>query len=347
LESEEMGKPQTGLLLVNVGSPESPARADVRRFLREFLSDPDVLDIPPLLRWMILRLVILPFRTGRSARAYRKIWTDEGPPLLVHGLALTRKVRQRLGNDYEVVPAMRYGKPSIRGALESLSGRGIRRVVVLPMFPQYSAAVTGSTRTKVLAEVAELGDPFDIQFIPPFYDHPGFIEALASVARPCIERVAPEKIFLSFHGLPVRQVKAADDSGAHCLEKPDCCEAIDDSNRHCYRAQCFATARLLAERLEMPEDVWTVCFQSRLGRAAWIPPYTHDVQEREARRGVKRAVIISPSFVADCLETLHELGIEAVENWVRNGGELLEPVPALNASDSWADTVAAMARERG
>jgi ferrochelatase len=322
---EAMGRPDRGLLLVNVGSPDSPAPREVRRYLREFLSDPAVMDIAAPLRWLILHLIILPFRPARSAKAYRRIWTGEGSPLLVHGRALVRKVRRLLGDGWVVELGMRYGNPSIRSALERLSERGIERLVVLPMYPQYSAAVTGSTRRKVLEQAGEL----DVRMAPSFYDHPMFIEALASLAQPRIEQTAPEKIFFSFHGLPLRQAKLTDDSGMP------------------YREQCFATARLLAERLKLADDAWTVCFQSRLGRSDWIQPYTNEVLEEEARRGIRRAVVMSPSFVADCLETLHELGIEAVEHWKRHGGEILEVIPALNDTDGWADAVAAMARERG
>ncbi len=319
-----MGQDERGLLLVNVGSPDSPEPADVRRFLREFLSDPAVMDVAAPLRWLLLHLVILPFRPARSAQAYRRVWSADGSPLLVHGLALARKVQKRLGAGYAVEIGMRYGAPSIRSALERLRKRGIKRLVVLPLYPQYSSAVTGSTHAKVRQEAAG----FDLRFAPPFYDHPSYIEALASVAGPHIGRVGPEMVFFSFHGLPVRQAQLTDDSGVP------------------YGEQCTVTARSLAERLELADDAWTVCFQSRLGRSAWIPPYTDEVLAEAARRGVKRAVVISPSFVADCLETLHELGIEAVERWKSHGGELLEIVPALNATNEWADAVAAMVREQ-
>jgi ferrochelatase len=319
-----VGRTERGLLLVNVGSPDSPETADVRRFLREFLSDPAVIDAPAPIRWLLLHLVILPFRPARSAEAYRRIWTAEGSPLLVHGLELARKVRRRLGTDYEIEIGMRYGRPSIRSAIERLRRSGIERLTVLPMYPQYSTAVTGSTRKKVLEEAEKL----DVRITPSFYDHPMYIEALASNARPHIERADPERVFFSFHGLPARQAQVTGDDGVP------------------YREQCLATARLLAEGLALADDAWKICFQSRLGRSAWIPPYTDEVLAEEARRGVRRAVVISPSFVADCLETLHELGIEAVERWKAHGGEVLEIVPALNAGDRWADAVAAMVRER-
>jgi ferrochelatase len=337
---------RTGLLLVNIGTPDSPRPAEVRRFLREFLSDPRVIDLPSWQRWMLVNLLILPFRPRRSAESYRRIWSADGSPLLVHGRELTRKVQERLGDAVEVLLGMRYGKPSIRSALERFHNSGIRQITVLPLYPQHSQATTGSTTERVLSEAAKFGADFDIRMAPPFYDHPRFIEALAGIAAPCIERLSPDMVFFSFHGLPLRQVQAADRSGAHCLRSGDCCERIDDVNRDCYRAQCFATARLLADRLQLPESKWTVSFQSRMGRAEWIAPHTAELLAREARRGCKRAVIISPSFVADCLETLHELGIEAVEIWKAHGGDELQLVPALNADDAWADAVAAIGLEQ-
>lgn len=336
----------SGLLLVNIGTPDSPAPADVRRYLREFLSDPLVIDLPALPRRLLVSLAILPFRPRRSAESYRRIWSDEGSPLLLHGLGLSAKVQRRLGDGVPVALGMRYGNPSIRSALERLRDAGARRIAALPLYPQYSRAATGSTVEKIRTEAAKLGDPFDIRIAPPFYDDPRFIDALARKALPAIERLSPERIFFSFHGLPVRQIRAADPSGAHCLRIADCCERIGKANRDCYRAQCFATARLLAERLRLPEGSWRISFQSMLGRAEWIGPHTPDLLAQEARRGCRRAVIISPSFVADCLETLHELGIEAAELWRANGGELLELVPSLNADDAWADAVAEIFRER-
>jgi ferrochelatase len=335
---------KAGILLVNIGTPDSPRPKDVRRYLREFLSDPQVIDLPAIKRWMLVNLVILPFRPRRSSEAYRRIWSPEGSPLLLHGRRLARKVQERLGEGVVVELGMRYGRPSIRDALERLRAAGIGKVTALPLYPQQSAATTGSTVRKISEEAAGLGDELDIRVAPPFYDHPLFIEALARKALPFIERSAPERVFFSFHGLPVRQVQASDPSGTHCLRTPDCCRRIDDRNRTCYRAQCFATAELVADRLYLPADKWSVCFQSRMGRSEWISPYTTDVLAEQARK-CKRAVIISPSFVADCLETLHELGIEGVEIWRSHGGAELELMPSLNSDDAWADAVAAMARE--
>ena len=335
----------TGLLLVNLGTPDSPRTEDVRTYLREFLMDPRVIDIAAWKRRLIVHLFILPFRPRRSAEAYSQIWTDRGSPLMIHGEELTTKVRSRVGPDVQVELAMRYGNPSIASALERFRDSGVRRIVVFPMYPQYSSATTGSTVDKVFEEAGRRWDTPDLQVAPPFYDHTAFLDAAAGAARPVIERVRPEKVFMSFHGLPERQIRKADESGRHCLASPDCCRQIGEANRDCYRAQCFATARRLAERLGLSADRYVVCFQSRLGRDPWISPYTENTLVEHARGGCRRAVILSPAFVADCLETLEELGIRGAETWKKNGGELLELAPAPNASDAWADGVVSIARE--
>jgi ferrochelatase len=340
-----MATEKVGLLLVNLGTPESPRPADVRRYLREFLSDPRVLDIPSFRRWLVLNFLILPFRPRRSGRAYAEIWTAQGSPLLVHTRNLATKVAERLPESTVVELAMRYGEPSLAAALERLSARGVERVALFPLYPQYSSAATGSTLERVFALAARRWNVPYLQVVPPFYDHPAFLDACAAIARPILARVRPDRVFFSFHGLPERHVRKSDRSGTHCLRRPDCCDRIVEANRSCYRAQCFATARLLADRLDVDESRRVVCFQSRLGRTPWIRPYTDEEIPREARAGARRAVILSPAFVADCLETLEELGLRAARAWREHGGETFELVPAVNASDAWADAVVAIARE--
>jgi ferrochelatase len=340
-----MAGPRTGLLLVNLGTPASPGTSDVRAYLREFLSDPRVIDIHPLKRWLLLNLIILRVRPRQSAEAYAKIWTDRGSPLLYHAQDLVEKVRLRLGPGVPVGLGMRYGRPSIAAALEELRGDGVQRVVVFPMYPQFSSAASGSSIEKVLEYASALWNVPSLHVVPPFYDHPAFIEACAAVARPHVERSDVEKVFFSFHGLPERHLHKGDPTGGYCLSREDCCERIVEANRDCYRAQCFATARSLADRLAVPEEKRIVCFQSRLGREPWIRPYTDELIEAEARAGTKRAVILSPAFVTDCLETLEELGMRAADAWKAAGGESMELVPSLNARDEWADAVVAIARE--
>jgi ferrochelatase len=344
-----MPRSDVGLLLVNLGTPDAPRTADVRRYLREFLSDPRVIDTPAPLRWLALNLFILPFRPQRSAEAYAKIWTDRGSPLLVHGRDLATKVQARFGEAAVVELAMRYGSPSIAAALDSFHTQGVRRIVIFPLYPQYSSAATASSVDAVLVAASRMRNAPQVQVVPPFYDHPRYIACFAEAAAPCVREVEPELVFFSFHGLPERQIRKSDRSGGYCLESDDCCERALERNPNalgqCYRAQCFTTARLLAESLGIGGGQRIVCFQSRLGRTPWIRPFT-DVEVRQAaRRGVRRAVIVVPSFVADCLETLEEIGIRAEADWRAQGGERLHLVPSLNARDSWADAVVAIARE--
>jgi ferrochelatase len=336
---------KTGLLLINLGTPAGPTARALRPYLREFLMDPRVIDVPALQRWLIVHLFILPFRPAKSAEAYAKIWTPEGSPLLVHGRALAGKVRRRLGAAAEVELGMRYGEPSIASALAALRGKGVQRIVVFPLYPQYSEATTGSTLEKLRQETARARWSPELHVVPPFYDRPEFIDAFAAVTRPTIERVRPEKVFISFHGLPERQILKADRSGSHCLRGDNCCERIVEVNRDCYRAQCVATAGLLADRLGLEEQKRVVCFQSRLGRTPWIRPYTDELLAEEAENGCRKAVILSPAFIADCLETLEELAIRGAETWREHGGETLELAPSLNAEDGWADAVVRIARE--
>jgi ferrochelatase len=338
-------KDRVGLLLVNLGTPESPSVPDVRRYLREFLSDPRVLDIGPWRRWLLLNLIILPFRPRASGRAYEKIWTERGSPLKFHGEDLVRKVQARCGEGVVVDLAMRYGNPSIADALARFRREAVDRIVVFPLYPQYSSAATGSSIEKVLAEASRAWNTPFLQVVPPFYDHPAFIDACVGVARPVYQEAPWEKVLFSFHGLPERHCVKSDDTGAHCLKSEGCCDRVVEANRNCYRAQCFATARALALGLRIPEDQCIVCFQSRLGRTPWIRPYTDEVVVRLAQRGVKRALILSSAFVADCLETIEELGIRAAESFEAHGGDTLRLVPSLNADDRWADGVVALARE--
>lgn len=335
----------TGVLLVNLGTPDAPQAAQVRRYLREFLSDPRVLDIHPVGRWALLNLVILPRRPAASAEAYRKIWTDDGSPLLVFGEALTEAVRERLGGDaFRVELAMRYGSPSIPRGLQALRDAGCDRIVVFPLYPQYASSSTGSTVEHVYQHAARLWNTPFISIVPPFYDDAGFIDAFSEIGRPVLDDLDADYVLLSFHGLPERHMIKSDPTGRHCLRSDDCCDRIVDANRNCYRAQCFATARALAKRLELQPDMYGVSFQSRLGRTPWIRPYTDEVIVQLAKRGVRRVAVFCPAFVADCLETLEEIGIRAQADFVAHGGEQLRLVPSLNAHPRWVSAVERLIR---
>ena len=331
-----------GLLLVNLGTPDAPDPGAVRRYLREFLSDPRVVDIHPVGRWLLLNLFILPFRPRRSAEAYRKIWMDEGSPLLVYSRAFARAVGDRLRGSFEVELAMRYGRPSIRSGVESLRTRGVAELTVLPLYPQYAASSTASSVGELMRVLRQGWDIEPMRVLPRFHDDPGFLDAFADVARPVLESSRPDYVLFSFHGLPQRQIRKSDPTGGYCLSSSFCCDAIGPPNPRCYRAQCFATARALAGRLALNHDGWMVSFQSRLGRTPWIRPYTDHVLDELGRRGVKRLAVLVPSFVADCLETLEEIGIRGADTFRQAGGESLTLVPSLNAHPAWVEAVARM-----
>lgn len=335
-----------GLLLINVGTPQAPTQAAVRRYLREFLSDPRVIDIHPILRALLLHVVILPLRPRRSAAAYKKIWTEHGSPLLHHGLELARAVQEQLGAGWRVRLGMRYGEPSIHQALAELLPE-IERLVVLPLYPQEASSSTGSAVEAVFAALSRLEVPPPVSVVERFFDAPGFLDAFVSHGAPVLARERPDHVLFSFHGLPERQIKKADASGRHCLTHPDCCAKLVAENRHCYRAQCFATARLLAERLGISEGDFSVCFQSRLGRTPWIAPYTDHVLPELIAQGKRRVVVFCPAFVADCLETLEEIGLRAREDFLRQGGTSLVLVPSLNTAPAWVAEVVGLARRHG
>jgi ferrochelatase len=336
----------TGLLLCNLGTPDAPSPGAVRRYLRQFLSDPRVLDINVLGRWILLNLLILPLRPRKSAAAYQKIWTERGSPLLWHSEDLVAAVRERLGPDWAVELGMRYQKPSLAAALEKLSKAGVDRVVVFPLYPQYAVSSTGSTVAELFRVAAQAWSPPTLTFVDAFYDDAGFIDAFAAVGGPLLKAEEPDHVLMSFHGLPERHMRKTDPTGRHCLAHADCCDRIGPANRACYRAQCFATARALARRLALPEGSWSVSFQSRLGRTPWIHPYTDVVISQLAVAGKKRVVVFSPAFVADCLETVEEIGMRGKDQFIAAGGEKLTLVPSLNATPAWADAVVALARRQ-
>jgi ferrochelatase len=327
----------TGLLLINLGTPDAPTTPAVRRYLREFLSDPRVLDIGAVGRALLLNVIILPTRPAKSAHAYRQVWDPErGSPLLAHSKDLARGVAQALGDDWRVELAMRYGTPSIASGLEAL--RGCTRIVVMPLYPQHAASSTSTTNARVMELASASWDVAALDLVPAFHDDPGFINAWVDVARPALDAAKPDHVLFSFHGLPERQIKKSGD--AACLTD-GCCDRATPP-RTCYRAQCYATARTLASRLAIASS--TVCFQSRLGRTPWITPHTDVVLDELAAKGVKRLAVMCPAFVADCLETLEEIGLRARAQFKAAGGDELVLIPSLNATPAWIAAVSAIAK---
>lgn len=338
--------PPKGLLLVNLGTPDAPTTDKVRSYLKEFLMDPFVIDIPFPFRWLLVHGAILPRRPAKSAEAYRKIWSERGSPLLEHLMSLCSQVREIAEPARWVVKGgMRYGNPSIRAALTEFKSEGISEVVVFPLYPQYSLAATESSIRATQRIARKVAAGMKIRFVPAFYQDPGFISAFAQVARDALQGSEHEHLLFSFHGLPERQIKKTDRTvkGAHCLQSADCCERISEVNRDCYRAQSYATARALAAQLGVGPDRYSVCFQSRLGRTPWIRPYTDQLYVELAGRGVKRVAVMCPAFVADCLETLEEIRIRGQADFQKLGGSELKLIPSLNASPAWARAVLALA----
>ncbi len=338
---------RTGVLLINLGTPAAPDVRSVRRYLREFLSDPRVLDLPRLPRWLLLYGAILPFRPRTSARAYRQIWLPEGSPLLVHGRALRDGVAKALGDGYSVKLAMRYQAPSIAAALDEFAVEDVARIVAIPLFPQYSSAATGAALQALYAAAASRWNAPVVEARGTFYDDSGFVRAVAQVSRPALDAFRPEHVIFSYHGLPERHIRRSDASGRHCLADAHCCESVGPANRHCYRAQCFATTRAVAAQLDLEAERHSVAFQSRLGRTPWIQPYTDKRLPELARGGVRRLAILCPSFVADCLETVEEIGIRARQQWRALGGEELLLVPCVNDHPAWVESVASWVRGSG
>jgi protoporphyrin/coproporphyrin ferrochelatase len=332
----------TGLLLINLGTPDDPSTSAVRRYLAEFLSDPRVIDINAVGRAVLLHGVILRTRPAKSAHAYQTIWDkDTGSPLLHHSKELAAAVVAKLGESWRVELAMRYGNPSIPSALDRLAAAAVDRIVVLPLYPQYAASSTATSVARVMELQTSQWDVTPIDVVPAFHADAGFLAAWEAVARPALAAANPDHVLFSFHGLPERQIQKSDPSGNHCLKSASCCDALGPANHRCYRAQCYATARDLAARLSIKDS--TVSFQSRLGRTPWITPHTDVLLDELPKKGVKRLAVMCPAFVADCLETLEEIGMRAKDQFKAAGGEELTLIPSLNATPAWVDAVAAMA----
>ncbi|MFT5432588.1 MAG: ferrochelatase [Myxococcota bacterium] len=339
-----MAERRIGVLVANVGTPDAPQTAEVRRYLREFLGDPRVIDINPVGRWLLLNLIILPFRPAKSAEAYRIVWTDRGSPLRFHSQDMVAGLQAELGDRFSVKLGMRYGNPSIPAALKAFGEERVERIVIFPAFPQNAASSTGTALDKIFSELGELWKPIPVTSVPSFYDDRGFIEAFADVARTTTQGAETEHLLFSFHGLPERHMRKGDPTGSHCLTRDDCCAEITDNNRDCYRAQCFATAKLLASALGVDETRWTVGFQSRLGRTPWIQPYTDEIVPKLAASGIKNLTVMCPAFVADCLETLEEIGVRLDADFRAAGGKSLTLVPSLNATPLWVSAAATLIR---
>jgi len=329
-----------GILLINLGTPDSPSEADVKRYLDEFLMDKRVIDINPLMRALLVKGIIVPFRGAKSAKLYQKIWSDEnGSPLMYYSRLQKQLLQEHLGDDYTVELAMRYQNPSIELALNNFKLKQVESIRIIPLFPQYSSACAGSIYDKVMEIVKEWPVIPNLSFINSFHNNVLMINAFAENGLNHHPETYDHVLF-SFHGLPERHLIKSDSSQHHCLKKQGCCTVMGDHNRFCYSAQCYQTARLIAEKAGIPEEKYTVCFQSRLGKNPWIKPYTGEEIARLANEGKKRLLVFCPAFVADCLETLYEIKEEYQEAFKQLGGEEIKLVESLNDSPKWIASLA-------
>lgn len=324
---------KTAVILVNVGTPDSPAVADVRRYLFQFLNDRRVIDLPLLLQKVLVNLIIVPFRAPKSAKLYQKLWSDKGSPLLYYSQSVTAKLQLRIGDNYQIYNTMRYGNPSLENILKLIEHQNYKKIIILPLFPQYASATTGSVSEFVLTKISHWNVIPELQLINYFHDHPEFIAAFASQAAKY--NVANwDHIIFSFHGLPLRQINKIH-PGIDCGECLCKTQSIEDG-KFCYQAACYETARLIAREIGLSANNFSVSFQSRLTNK-WMSPFTDEVLVQKAKAGVKRILIFAPAFVADCLETKVEIGEEYKLLFKKHGGEELQLVESLNDHDRWIE----------
>jgi ferrochelatase len=323
------------VLLVNLGTPDSPSVSDVRSYLSQFLNDPRVIDIPWLLRKILVNLIIVPFRAPKSAKIYKELWTEQGSPIITHGESVKHLLQEKLGEEYNVELAMRYKNPSVPSVLEKIRKTNPNKIIILPLFPHYASASTGSALQEVMDVIRKWWVIPELSFISQYWDHKGYINAFIERGKQ-YDWKDYDHVLFSYHGLPERQVDKVYDEGL-CNEK-HCESEITEENKYCYKATCFATTRLLTAALGIPEDRYTVCFQSRLDKN-WLEPFSDKVVEEQAKKGAKKLLVFSPAFVADCLETTIEIGEEYQEIFEEHGGEKVQLVESLNDHPLWIEAL--------
>ena len=326
---------KTGVLLIQLGTPDSPSVGDVRKYLFEFLNDPRVIDIPWLLRKLLVNLIIVPFRAPKSAKIYKELWTENGSPLLIYSQSLKAKLQKKLGDDFEVNLGMRYKNPHLKDVLAEMEKKNYKKIIVFPLFPHYASASTGTALEKVMELVKKWTVIPEIKFISEFHNDEDYIKTVAARGEKYnIDDY--DHVLFSYHGLPTRQLNNVHSQNYKC-DLINCGE-MNEGNKYCYRAQCFSTTRLIAEKLNIPAEKYTVSFQSRLDKK-WLEPFSDKVVIQKAKEGSKKLLVFSPAFVADCLETTIEIGDEYNELFKENGGEKVQLVESLNDRDDWVDAV--------
>ncbi|NCN26925.1 ferrochelatase [bacterium] len=328
-----------GVLISNLGSPDDATPEAVDPYLKQFLMDPYVIDAIYPLRYILVNWLIVPKRKFESAEAYEQIWTKDGSPLVSSTRELTKQVRAKI-QDGIVEFAMRYGQPSLDITLKKMIDRGVDDLLVMPLYPQYAWASTTSTEEECKRLLKKFKYKGKLSFTPAFYKDPDYIQCAADIYK---EELLKHEVFdhylFSYHGIPERHLKYTDPSKSYCLSKPDCCQIPCEANRNCYKHHCWVNTELISSALSLPPEKRSMAFQSRLGKDPWIKPFTDIELVKLAEKGVRRLAIFSPSFVADCLETIEELGMRGKEDFIKAGGKELLLVPSLNSHPRWVETV--------
>lgn len=326
---------RTALLLINLGTPDAPAIGPVYRYLTQFLNDKYVMSIPWFFRMLLVNLIIIPFRVKNSTRLYRRLWTPEGSPLSIHMANLERKLQKIADEDITVFSAMRYQNPSVKSVLKRIEEQGFRKIIVFPLYPHYASSTTESTIEAVKRALKKWTNAPQVQFIAQYYDHPGFLNAFTERIR-SYQPETYDFVLFSYHGLPNSHITKI--HGDRKIEECNCEKHRPEHGRYCYRAGCYHTSRLLAERLNIPPDRYATSFQSRLSKN-WLEPFTDKTLIGLAREGRKRVLVATPAFVADCLETTVEIGFEYKKMFASKGGDELTLVESLNDYDLWAEGI--------
>jgi ferrochelatase len=335
---------KTGILLLQLGTPDSPSVSDVRRYLTEFLNDPRVIDIPWLARKLLVNLIIVPFRAPKSAKIYKELWEHGNgkSPLMTYTLSLQNKLQDKLAGTAKVELAMRYGNPSTEFVLEKMRKANYDKIIVVPLYPQYASASSGTALEKVMKIISQWHVIPELSVISQYWNNEGYLNAFAEIGKK-YNHTEYDHVLFSYHGLPERQVdKVYEDK--QCSNH-SCEDEINHENKYCYKATAYATTRELAKRLNIPDEKYTVCFQSRLD-SKWLRPFSDEVVEEQAKKGAKKLLVFSPAFVADCLETIIEIGSEYQEIFEEHGGEKVQLVESLNDHPMWVDTIYNLVKER-
>ncbi len=319
-----------GVLLINLGSPKELSKKSVRQYLRVFLSDDNVVDLPKFFQQFILRLFILPFRPKNTLEAYEKIWTKEGSPLIISTESIANKLTEKTG--WNVEYAMRYEEPSIEKALHKFKKNEINKIYVISLYPHNAMATTVTTELETRNVAMNISNDFELIFTKPFFDNEEYINAMVNSIRPYVENKSYDKIIFSYHGIPKRQAKKTDETGEHCFSTSNCCEIENDGSKDCYRSHTRIASDLTAKKLGLEDDQWEIAYQSRIG-PGWLTPFTDKRLAKLPEEGKDNIAILCPSFISDCLETLEEIDIRGRETFLKAGGKKMTYIPCLNDSE--------------